>query len=355
MEFKADLTHYRDQVNAELSLFLEEEIQVARKISHFTQTMAEHITEFTQRGGKRIRPLLAIKAYQLLGGKKEKEMIRASLSVELLQSYLLIHDDLMDQDALRRGKPSTWKFFTEFHKKNFHTPHSALFGSNMAILAGDICESFSHKAIIQSGFDPILQQKALTQLTQMNLFTGYGQMLDVVYEQMEKITLADVLKMFELKTAHYTLSGPLKLGAIFAEANPAISQTLSDYGIPAGKAFQIHDDILGLFADETKLGKPLGSDLSEGKRTILMAYVFAAGESKEKTRVLALLGKKSISSAELATARDDLKSMGVLAQAELQRQQFVDKALQITHSDVLVPEMQDFLSQFTHYLVSREY
>ena len=355
MNLKAELNRYKPLVDKELQALLKEEVASAASISPYTKLMAEHIEEFSLRGGKRIRPILAIKSYQLLGGKQEHEMVKASLSLELLQSYLLMHDDLMDKDATRRGKPSSWNYFTEYHKKNFSGKDPEWFGNSMAVLAGDICNALSQKAIYNTSFSDSVKQKATNKLTEMNLLTGYGQLLDVAYEQKKQVSEEEVTKMFELKTARYTISGPLELGAIFSEADEAVIKILADFGVPAGVAFQIHDDILGIFADEDKLGKPLGSDLSEGKRTLLIANVYSNPPSKEKDKILSYLGKSEITQNELEEVRQLIKNIGALEKTEAMKKQFVDKALEIASSELLSKEVQHFLKEFTDYLVSREY
>jgi len=355
MDIKSEFKKYRPLVDNALKEFLNKEIKSAKKLSPYAQLMAEHISEFSMRGGKRIRPILTIKAYEMLGGKQETEIVKASLSIELLQSYLLMHDDLMDRDALRRGKPSSWNYFSEYHKQNFSRKVPELFGNNMAVLAGDICNVFSVKAIDETNFNDSVKNQAISKLNEMNQFTGYGQVLDVSYEQKENVTIDEVLKMFELKTSHYTISGPLELGAIFAEADPEIIRTLANFGIPAGIAFQIHDDILGIYADKEKLGKPLGSDLSEGKRTLLIANVYSSSNIEKKEKILSFLGKPDISEKELEEVRKLIKEIGALEKTEDMKKQYVEKAMKIASSGNLSKEMQDFLKQFTNYLVSREY
>jgi geranylgeranyl diphosphate synthase type I len=221
--------------------------------------------------------------YKCFENEKEEEILESSISIELIEGFLLQHDDIIDQDEKRRGGKSSWKFFQDDHIKKGYTGNSKLYGDSCAIIAGDLGCAFANQIIARSGFSAERKVKALDKLNQIVIDVGYGEQLDVLVELRPGATEEDTLRIHHFKTAKYTVEGPVHLGAILGGAQENDLKILSEYGIPLGQAFQIQDDILGMYGDEVKLGKPADSDLKEGKQTLLIIEAMKqANESQRK-------------------------------------------------------------------------
>ena len=285
---KGIIEEYKGRIDEELKALLDKERKNARDISPSLFDMGENISEFNLRGGKRLRPVLMIHGYKCFQPENEA-ILKASLSIELLEGYLLMHDDITDEDEVRRGKPSTWKTFESIHQEKQWKGNSRRFGETGAIIAGDICSVLATEALANSSFPAEARVRAIQALDRININTGYGQFLDVVSEVKDGINEEDVLLVHKMKTSKYTVEGPLHLGAILGGGTGKDLKVLSEYGIPLGQAFQIQDDILGMFGDEKKLGKPADSDLKEGKKTTLILEALKRGSAGQRKKVMKAL------------------------------------------------------------------
>ncbi|MBI5553525.1 MAG: polyprenyl synthetase family protein, partial [Candidatus Diapherotrites archaeon] len=327
--------------------------QTFSSISSPTTDLIQKVKDYTLRPGKRIRPVLCIKGYECAGLKSDSDIVLASISFELLQSYLLIHDDLMDNSSTRRGEPS---FHYLFHKPVPQQDSLTLrLGENQAIIGGDLLQSFAFDAILESGFSPQVKSHALKHLIYINEFTAIGQELDLLLSSQNEFTEADVLKVHEFKTAKYTIEGPLLLGAILAQAPPKVLAQLSAYAVPIGIAFQIHDDILGLMGSEEKTGKSVSSDLSEGKKTLLILKALQESNASERKTVFSALGNPKVTPAQVARVREIVQKTGSLEYSQELSRQFAQKSLNALEASGLSFSSKKFLMELAHYLIAREH
>ncbi|MGC8995905.1 MAG: polyprenyl synthetase family protein [Thermoplasmata archaeon] len=300
------------------------------------------IYEYTMRGGKRLRPLLMIVGYKLYGGEDEEEIIKASASIEIVQSFLLIHDDIMDNSDLRRGKPTIHKIFeNKYNNKKL--------GENLAIIAGDLASMYSYEIFENLNFPEERKIKAMLKMTKIIEDTGYGQILDVLSFFREDFNEKDLLKIHEYKTAKYTIEGPMIMGAILAGSDNF--DMITNYAIPVGIAFQLQDDILGLFGDEKEIGKPVTSDLEEGKKTLLI--IKAMENEKFKDTIMKYLGKKGITIDELNEVRNAVKESGSLEYSYMKLEELVKIAQESIKP--IDNEVKRFLYEFAEYVVKRKY
>ena len=227
--------------------------------------------------GKRFRPLFSLIGFIGADGQLSPNVYTAAAALEFLQASALIHDDLMDGSDTRRGKPA-------MHKQ---------FGDAAAILIGDLALVWNEQTLHQSG----MQSEALINIHDiMRTELMAGQFLDV-YEQTQKsYSVERSLKIARYKSGKYSIERPLHYGA--ALANPKSLNTYldiySEYGLPLGEAFQLRDDLLGVFGDPAETGKPAGDDLREGKRTALIAYAYDRGDSATKNLIDKKLGTDNI-------------------------------------------------------------
>ncbi|MGM5488693.1 MAG: polyprenyl synthetase family protein [Nanobdellota archaeon] len=243
------------------------------------QRMLGIIEEFCLRDGKRIRPKLSLLAYRGYGGTVTNSMLTVAAVLEMLHAFLLVHDDIMDQSMLRRGKPTV-------HARYAHE-YETLSGEHMAMLAGDTLLFVAYEALLSTDFSSELVQTLSKRITRVLIDTCYGQVID--YEKAQPVTKERVIEMYRLKTSVYSIEGPLHCGALLAEAPEEDLASLSAYAEPLGIAFQIQDDLLDVFP-QAETGKPRFGDLREGKQTLLVWYVLTHGTEEQVAHFGKLLG-----------------------------------------------------------------
>ncbi|MFH1877750.1 MAG: polyprenyl synthetase family protein [Candidatus Omnitrophota bacterium] len=289
----------KNDIDAGLRSFLKE-IKPDFGLSRESAVIYEGIRDFAERDGKRIRPILFIlsyKGYTRRGKVSDKGLLRSSLSLELLHDFLLAHDDVIDKSELRRGKPTLHHFFNS----RFAMPVHNELGCNLSIVAGDIIFALAVRAFLSLSEAPARQRKALLNFTSSAASTGIGEFIDVVnnIKSIDKISEKDVLLTYTMKTARYTFEGPLVTGALLAGAPEKEIKKLSELGLSLGLAFQIQDDLLDVFSSSERIGKPVLSDLSESKKTLLIWYTYKNLGSAERKIFKTLLEKKKKSHADL--------------------------------------------------------
>ncbi|XRO77822.1 polyprenyl synthetase family protein [Methanocaldococcus sp. 10A] len=238
-------------------------------------------------GGKRIRPYLVVVTYKL---KKDdiEEILPAAVSVELIHNYTLIHDDIMDNDDERRGKP---------------TVH-VVYGEPMAILAGDLLYAKAFEAVSRIK-DAKKAHEVLKILSKACVEVCEGQAMDMEFENYYP-TMEEYLEMIRKKTGAL-LEASVEIGAVMADCNEEEKKALKEYAKRIGLTFQIQDDILDLIGDKKKLGKPVGSDIIEGKKTIIIIHALKTLDEEKKKRLLEILGNKDIGNEEIKEAIEILK------------------------------------------------
>ncbi len=351
-----ELKKWREKINKELEKEFGTHKQRAEKIHPEGVKVIDYLEDYTMRGGKRVRPALIIAGYKAVGGEEPEKIVPASLSIEALQSYLLIHDDIMDEDELRRGDTTLHKMYEEYHEKEFPDGRAERFGENMGIIVGDIANSFAVAQLIKSDFDCEIKMKALEKFEQIHRHTGYGQVLDVTFNEkgLDDVDEEDVLTVHYLKTSQYTMAGPLELGTIFAEGSEEQRKMLKEYGEKAGKAFQVYDDMLGLYGDEEKLGKPIGSDLEEGKKTLLMVKAYENGNEEQRKKLKETLGKKDVTEEEVREVRRIVKETGSYEYSREMTVKLAEEAKDVLDEEKLDPKIVKFLRGLADYIVTRE-
>ncbi|MBD3426648.1 MAG: hypothetical protein GF409_05410 [Candidatus Omnitrophica bacterium] len=269
------------------------------------------IKDFMLRPGKRIRPVLFMTAYRGYTKKKRipaGKLARSALSVELLHDFLLVHDDVIDNSAVRRGKPSLHRFFN----KELSRSAGDKIGSDLSIVAGDIIFALAVDALMTVDETPLRKQKALEKFTEAARLTGIGEFIDVVNDTRSICSMKkeDILRAYELKTARYTFEAPLLIGAILAGAPESERKKLSGLGVTLGQAFQIYDDLLDTFSTSEKIGKPVLSDLAESKKTLMVWKTYNTLKGKDRRLLKELLEKDKKTRSDLLKFRRLITSSG---------------------------------------------
>ncbi len=317
---KTTLKQYAKRTDPLLSDFFQSQKSQTPKSLEYAHQMLENLEDFCTRGGKRLRPALVYYGYKLLGGDDSKDILKASLAMELVHAFLLIHDDIMDQSNLRRGKATLHKLY--------ENGNSQRFGESMGILAGDLSFCLAFQLLLSTNFSSKQKTQVLQRLQDTIINTIYGQELDIRLETNGLSKPSEILDVYRLKTAQYTFECPLHIGAMLAGANQEDLKIISDYSIPAGIAFQIKDDILGMFGDQKKTGKPVGSDLQQGKQTLLIAKALQKANKAQREKIRCALGNRDLTKKELVEIRRVIEKAGALEFAEKLAKKYITQTKQ---------------------------
>ncbi len=246
------------------------------------------LRSFAARGGKRIRPLLFCCGYMCVGGTDAHAILNASIAVELLQTGLIIHDDVIDRSVERRAGPTMhllWeRYFHEARYRARYPGEPEHFGLSMALLMGDIASALAYEILVRSDFPTERKLAAVRTFSDVIYRVAFGELLDVDLSMrpLDALSEEEILRVYELKTAGYTTEGPLHMGAALGGANAHQIDLLREYAVPLGVAFQIQDDLLGMFGTRQETGKDEGSDLLEAKRTPLVLRAWQKTAPKER-------------------------------------------------------------------------
>jgi len=354
MQALVKLENFKEKIDSEIEKYFSRVIRETKGIDPITTQALKYVKKIVLAGGKRLRPALMYYGYVAVGGKELKKMLKTSISIELIHTFLLIHDDIIDRDVIRHGIDSVNEHYSKIGKKFFPKNDNKHFGNSMAIIFGDMVSALGNQVIFESGFDTELVMKALFKLQSIVSYTVIGQVKDVCIEYAEEAKEKEVLKMYEYKTAKYTIEGPLHLGAILGGANEAIIKGLSNYAIPIGVAFQIQDDILGIFGNEKKLGKMVGSDIAEGKQTILVIKAKEKASNEQKKTINKILGNKNLTKKDIETFREIIRDTGALKYAKDLSKKLVLQGKKYLENISINKEFLQFLDEIADYIVERE-
>lgn len=312
MSFQETLSKHKETIDKRIAEFF------ADKEVEFTQSFPEavlllkYLKNFTLGGGKRLRSLLALIAYQGLGGRKRIQEVLVSL--ELLHSYLLIHDDIMDQEITRHNQKTLWaNYYFESLKKHIPDKLKRLHNSqSLALLAGNILNSFIFMPILKSSFSFDVKLNLITLLEKNQVKTGFGQLMDI-YSSFTFPSAAKVLKIYYLKTSIYSFETPLLFGAELSGKNSlGLEKQIADFAKPLGLAFQLRDDVLGVFGDFEITGKSTLTDLLQKKKTFLVLKTIALLKNKNKKDFLKLFQNKNLNAQETSILKELIVSSGSL-------------------------------------------
>jgi geranylgeranyl diphosphate synthase type I len=273
--------------------------------------------EFTLRGGKRFRAVLVLAGYHLVTGKNPRIALPAAGALEHFQSWMLIHDDIIDHAEERRGGPAVHRLLAAEHQRLQRGGASDEYGVGMGITLGDLEEPFTIDAILATPVPAAARIAALSEYVRMTRLTAYGQLLDIRNGTLPPadVTERDVLDVHRLKSAIYTVVSPLRIGALLGGRSPPALTDLEAVGTDLGVAFQLRDDVLGAGFDADESGKS-SNDLVEGKRTLLVVRAWQEGSVQDRSRLERVLGHAQAAPEDIERAREVIRSTGSLAYSE---------------------------------------
>lgn len=362
MRAKNNLENFVKKIDKELNLYFDKELKnifgVSEKEKVLSNHMMHHIKEHDLRPAKRLRGSFVYYGYRLFRNDNETEITKAGMSIELIHTALLMHDDFMDQDDTRRGLPTTHEFYRKYHQKNNFRFDSIHYGESMAVTVGDTALMFGFETLGKSDFPNNRKIEAMNRTLRGILNTAYGQAYDVTLESIGKGTEKDIVDIHRGKTSIYTYENPLHIGAILAGATKSDLEILTKYAIPGGIAFQIQDDILGLFGDTKKTGKPAHSDLRQGKMTLLIIKALEFASKKQEKRLREIWGKRDLTENEANEARKiviDTGSLDYSKRAGIKWAKEAQKAVPDMIKRKWNKDAIDYLDGIAQYMVERDF
>ncbi|THJ64838.1 polyprenyl synthetase family protein [Arthrobacter echini] len=321
----AEQDAFRSALTTTIETFLQEQLAVLGAISDESVPLISSIATLTS-GGKRMRALLCYWGWRAASGTPGAPApVIAGTALEFFQAAALIHDDVIDRSDTRRGRPSVHRQFSARHADAGWHLDAERFGVSAAILAGDLCLAFSEELFDASSSDASCARAGRTSaraiFNRMRTEVMAGQYLDLLEEavgpdQTPALAEERALNILRFKSAKYSIERPLMLGGALAGADRALLDAYSAFALPLGEAFQLRDDVLGVFGDPEVTGKPAGDDLREGKRTFLIARALRSSSKDSSTRINAMLGDTDLDAEAIASLRATIVASGALSHTE---------------------------------------
>lgn len=343
-------------INEEIERFFDQKLASTAKTDRHIHDMVGVLKEYSLRGGKHIRPFLTWCGYCVAGGRDEKNIIRAATGVGLLHFYILNLDDMADRDTLRHGGPT----LEEYYKTsliNIPPEHRGHYARSFSEIAGALLNTYAYECIRTSGFDPQDIIEALG-IFNKEMFedTAAGWLIHMHqnWQNVSEATEEEFIKGLNLVTAQYTFVGPLLIGATLAGTGKKYFSALREYGLHVGTAFQIHDDILGLFGDESVTGKAVGNDLREGKKTLLIQYAYRHGNSHEREVIKRALGG-TVDDEVLGQVQQIVQNTGGLEYGKKLAKGYVKRGIKSLEKIFQQSEARVTLRDLSEYIIQRTY
>lgn len=304
-----DLAAVRSRVDQALYDFLDAKTRHAKGHSLPLDVPAA-MRDFLAAGGKRLRPLLCMLGWHAAGGHgDDTAVIRTAAALEMFHAFALIHDDIMDNSATRRGRPTVHRSIAQRHGQD-------QLGTSAAILIGDMALAWSDELLYTAGHPPHGLAALRRVIDVMREEVIYGQYLDLMTPLAPLTDHEAALQVIRFKTAKYTVERPLHCGATLADADPQLHTALSRYALPLGEAFQLRDDLLGVYGRPDDTGKPVLDDLREGKHTVLIALAAQRADTAQRGLLDSLLGTADLDQEGAAGIRAVLDATGARAAVE---------------------------------------
>jgi len=326
----------REAVEQELEAFYARQLARARAIDSGYLRLWQIARDVAMAGGKRLRPYLLLLAYQGAGGQNMAGARSAAAAIELLHISLLVHDDIIDRDLQRHGQPNIAGRYHPVYAGS-GTADVGHYADGAALLAGDLGISGAYQLLMDSSFSGEERILAARLLADAIFDVAGGQLLDME-AGLQPPSVPDSLKIAQFKTSSYSFVAPLLMGASLAGADDTTVQALTAYGNALGVAFQLADDVLGLFGDEAVTGKSAKSDLAGGKPTFLMQQALARSGPAEREELAALLGSRTLTEAQAARARALVEQSGARQETERRIAAYAQAAREAADKTALQPE-----------------
>lgn len=352
--FAAKMAGYKQLIDADIAAYSKQlQKTTLEQYGKNARLEVDAFLSILERGGKRLRGGLTMLAYEMCGGKDQAMIVSAARAIEMIQAYILIIDDIQDRSAVRRGGPAAHAMLADYHRKNGLSGDGEHFGLAVALNSALGGMHRANSLFSELNVSEDLRLKAIDALNQAMTITAHGQTSDLLYEMLEEVDQKAIERVFELKTANYTVLNPLRVGMILGGANwPDI--VINNYAVAAGNAFQITNDILGTFGGSEQASM---DDIREGKRTIMVIYALENTKPADKAFLTRVLGNERLTPTEFDRCKELLLSSGALQYTKAQAKKYAEQAVKAVQNKPAgwSAEGQQFLRGFAHYILERQY
>ena len=342
-------------VNEQLRDYLSERRRDAAYIGADYAVLTEAVEEFVLRGGKRLRPAFAYWGWRAVAGSEPgPDVLRLFSALELLHACALVHDDVIDASATRRGLPTVHRIFAERHRGHSWHGSPEQFGLSAAILLGDLALVWADDIITTADIGTEARSRVQRVWSAIRTEVLGGQYLDIVAEASGAESVQSALTVNIYKTASYTISRPLQLGAAAADC-PDLLAAFHEVGTSLGVAFQLRDDVLGVFGDPAVTGKPSGDDLRSGKRTVLLAEAVELAEQHDPLAAKTLRTSigTDLTDAQVKELCQLIESVGALSAVETRIDNLMRRALDILDTATIDAQAKAGLTELARLAANR--
>jgi geranylgeranyl diphosphate synthase type I len=354
--FQQKLAHYKQLIDDDIAAYAKElQRSTLQQYGANARLEIDAFLSILGRGGKRIRGALVMAGYDMCGGTDQQMVLQAARAVEMIHAYILIIDDIQDRSPVRRGGPTAHTMLADYHKQHELADDSDHFGISIALNAALAGGHDAQMLLANLDIPAEVRTRVVTIANRTMLITAHGQTNDIMNEVVAEVDHANIERVLEWKTAHYSFLNPLHVGMTLAGAEAETLDAIHDYAMHTGKAFQITDDILGIFGSEHESGKSPLDDIREGKRTVLTAYALEHAHKADQNFLIQMLGNHNLNPVEFARCKDILQESGALTHAQNIAQKHVQDAIQALDraSSNWSAEGSEFLRGLAQYLLAR--
>lgn len=324
-------------------------------VSRFTEEALEMLKDFSTRQSKRIRGFLAWFTYDSLAKKPNINTgKKLAIAIELIQSYLLIIDDVADKSPFRRGKPT----IHELYKQHYSLEKDPTSSNIMAVMVGLLAHHLANELILSCEISSDRIKTTLNNLHKNIVQTCFGEIDDIMSPLTNSILIKeDVYKIYKSKSSYYTFINPIQTGISAAGIkNKTLTRAVQEYGLLAGVAFQIQDDIIGMFGDSREVGKSNLDDLKEGKNTLLVAYSRKMAKTRDIKFLNSMLGRPSVTENQHVKVCQIMSECGALAKAKSEAAKLAGRAIKaISEAPLLSQEAKQVYKRLVEYSINRTY
>jgi geranylgeranyl diphosphate synthase, type I len=325
------LSNAKRAISQRLPHLLHERHDYLQSVNHWGLDLAESLNEFSCRG-KMIRGVLVLLGAGLYGKTQDEAVVDTAAAMELLQSFLLIHDDIMDEDMQRRGAPSVHARYVEQGVADGYQ-HAEHLGLSLGICAGDVSAFLAIDILSHLDCEDKSLRTLLSMVTREIISVGVAQMNDVSFGfHPAEVLPRDIREVYRYKTGRYTFSLPLSLGAVLAGADEAATARLNEIGEYMGIVFQIKDDEIGLYESGDDIGKAPGSDVRENKKTLYRAYLVEAASADERVRLSGIFGNRQLTQDDLSYVQSRIEAHGIRERLDSEMDALTDQARRLVES-----------------------
>ncbi len=348
----ANFTHMLNQIQSGVERELRRFASDFRRppMSAIPRPFADTIAQYIGRQGKRLRSMLFVLGYRGYSARPVRNLYKSAASLELLHDFILVHDDLIDRASLRRGGAA------------MHTALDALLngqrglrfkGQDLALIVGDMLYALAIHSFLSIKASPLRKQQALELLTKTALYTGCGELDELLHtlRPLADVTPETIYRIYDWKTGHYTFSSPLAMGAILGGARPADVRAFVKIGTELGRAFQIRDDLLDLYGQDNRFGKPALIDLREGKKTLPVWYAYHHCTADERALLERVLECPGAREEELLMVAGIIHRSGAARYATEEMARLVRDAVRKIRKTRMQAKYRDFLIDYAGRLI----